>query len=330
MPVLLQQSPPLPAVGVLPFSVPITIALNGCSPRANRNGTLNDTVAGTPWRRLIRFKAADGRELFGEPVDDTLDVGLALAKGLPVTAHVIRAVSAWDPSAARTGEKTSVEQLLSPISPAECGTIRATGLNYTDHARELNMPIPTVPELFFKPGQCIANPGESIPVPLCAQHNELDYEVELAIIIGRPCRNVNAAEATQYVLGWTCANDLTARELQKQASQWGFSKGFDKFCPLGPVIVSAAALPDPREATLQTRVNGKLVQSGSAANMIWHVSEIVAYLSQGTTLSPGTVIITGTPPGIGASCGLWLRHGDEVRCTISNGIGTLVNTIAYD
>ncbi|KLT39951.1 fumarylacetoacetate hydrolase, partial [Cutaneotrichosporon oleaginosum] len=274
-----------------------------------------------PWRRLIRFKTPDGRELFGEPVDEALDVGLAVAKGLAVVAHVIVASCAWDPTAARTGEKAVVAQLLAPISPSECGTIRATGLNYTDHARELNMPIPKVPELFFKPGECLADPGETIPVPPCAQNNELDYEVELAIIISRPCRNVRAAEATQYVLGWTCANDLTARELQKQASQWGFSKGFDKFCPLGPVLVSAAALPDPREVTLQTRVNGQLVQSGSAANMIWHVSEIVAYLSQGTTLPAGTVIITGTPPGIGASRGSWLRDGDEVRCTISHGIG---------
>lgn len=96
------------------------------------------------------------------------------------------------------------------------------------------------------------------------------------------------------------------------------------------MVVSAASLPDPRDVTLQTRLNGKLVQSGSAANMIWHVSEIVAYLSQGTTLPAGTVIITGTPPGIGASRGLWLRHGDEVRCTISHGIGTLVNTVKYD
>lgn len=166
-----------------------------------------------------------------------------------------------------------------------------------------------MPELFFKPGQCLANPGEEVPVPRCAQNNEVDYEVELAIVIGRPCRNVTASEATQYILGWTCANDITARELQKQCSQWGFSKGmcvasvtsttnvqrwmvwttqqpdrstptsssltigFDKFCPLGPVLVSAAALPDPHDVTLQTRVNGQLVQSGSAKNMIWHVSE---------------------------------------------------------
>lgn len=116
-------------------------------------------------------------------------------------------------------------QLLAPISPSECGTIRATGLNYTDHARELNMAIPSVPELFFKPGQSLANLGEAVPVPVCAQNNEVDYEVELAIVIGRPCRNVTASEATQYVLGWTCANDLTARNIQKQCSQWGYSKG---------------------------------------------------------------------------------------------------------
>jgi 2-keto-4-pentenoate hydratase/2-oxohepta-3-ene-1,7-dioic acid hydratase in catechol pathway len=105
------------------------------------------------------------------------------------------------------------------------GTIRATGLNYTDHASELGMALPTVPSLFFKPAEALAHPGEAIPIPPCAQNDEVDYEVELAIVIGRPCRNVSADEALDYVLGWTCANDLTARRLQEQCSQWGYSKG---------------------------------------------------------------------------------------------------------
>lgn len=146
------------------------------------------------------------------------------------------------------------------------------------------MPIPSMPALFFKPATCLAGPGEVIPIPKCAQNDEMDYEVELAIIIGRTCRDVSAEDATAHVLGWTCANDLTARELQSKSTQWGYSKGanvlttladigFDKFCPLGPCIVSTTALPDPCEVTLQTRVNGQLVQSGSARNMIWHVSK---------------------------------------------------------
>lgn len=118
-----------------------------------------------------------------------------------------------------------IPQLLSPVSEEQVGTIRATGLNYTDHALELGLPLPPVPSLFFKPAAALANPGEQIPIPICAQDNQVDYEVELAIVIGRRCRNVSPGDALKYVLGWTCANDLTARKLQDQCSQWGYSKG---------------------------------------------------------------------------------------------------------
>lgn len=114
---------------------------------------------------------------------------------------------------------------MSPISEEQVGTIRATGLNYTDHALELGLDLPPVPSLFFKPAAALAHPGEAIPIPPCAQDNEVDYEVELAIIIGRHCRNVKPENALDYVLGWTCANDLTSRKLQELCSQWGYSKG---------------------------------------------------------------------------------------------------------
>ncbi|WOO78666.1 putative protein [Vanrija pseudolonga] len=274
-----------------------------------------------PWRRLIRFVTEDGREVLGEPVDGNVDIGLAVAKGAALQAEILDAKSPWDLDARRTGEIAVVKQLLSPLTAEQVGTIRATGLNYTDHARELGLALPSVPALFFKPSAALANPGDEIPVPTMAQDDEMDYEVELAIVIGRAARNVTAKNALDYVLGWTCANDLTARKLQEQSTQWGFCKGFDKFCPIGPCIVSTTALPDPRDVSLHTYLNGEEVQSGSAKNMIWHVSEIVEYVSRGTTLQPGTVILTGTPPGIGHSRGLWLRDGDEVRCSISGGIG---------
>lgn len=111
------------------------------------------------------------------------------------------------------------------MSAQQCGTIRATGLNYTDHARELGLAMPDVPAVFFKPATALANPGEAVPIPRCAQADEMDYEVELAIVIGRTCRDVSAENALDHVLGWTCANDLTARKLQQQTSQWGYSKG---------------------------------------------------------------------------------------------------------
>ncbi|KAL1410304.1 hypothetical protein Q8F55_004310 [Vanrija albida] len=276
-----------------------------------------------PWRRLIRFVTEDGREVLGEPVDGNID-------RVRLQAEILDAKSPWDLDARRSGEIAVVKQLLSPLTAEQVGTIRATGLNYTDHALELGLALPSVPALFFKPAAALANPGDEIPVPIMAQDDEMDYEVELAIVIGRSARNVTAKNALDYVLGWTCANDLTARKLQEQSTQWGFCKGFDKFCPLGPCIVSTTALPDPRDVSLHTYLNGEEVQSGSAKKMIWHVSEIVEYVSRGTTLQPGTVILTGTPPGIGHSRGLWLRDGDEVRCSISGGIGTLVNKVVYE
>lgn len=120
---------------------------------------------------------------------------------------------------------SSLSQLLSPISPNQAGTVRAIGLSYVDHARELNQPLPSAPSVFFKPPTTIANPGEAIPVPRCAQHDEVDYEVELAVVLGRDCKNVAPDQAIDFVLGWTCANDLTARRVQETSSQWGYSKG---------------------------------------------------------------------------------------------------------
>jgi 2-keto-4-pentenoate hydratase/2-oxohepta-3-ene-1,7-dioic acid hydratase in catechol pathway len=151
----------------------------------------------------------------------------------------------------------------------------------------MNLPIPEVPSVFTKPANALADPGSAIPIPTIAQNEQLDYEVELAIVIGKDCKNVKSEEALNYVLGWTCANDLTARKEQKATSQWVFSKGesesscaqvtgltpgFDKFCPLGPCIVSTRALPDPQEVSLTTHVNGKIRQNGSASKMIWPIS----------------------------------------------------------
>ena len=150
----------------------------------------------------------------------------------------------------------------------------------------MKLPIPEVPSVFTKPANALADPGSDVPIPAIAQNEQLDYEVELAIVIGKSCKNVTSEEALDYVLGWTCANDLTARKEQKATSQWVFAKGesdliaeshevmvgFDKFCPLGPCIVSTRALPDPQTVSLSTHVNGKMKQNGSASKMIWPIS----------------------------------------------------------
>ncbi|KAL7419930.1 hypothetical protein Q5752_005849 [Cryptotrichosporon argae] len=289
-------------------------------------------TSGATWLRLIRFEDEHGEVHLGEPVDNELDIGLAVAEGTPVLAHVLDAETPWDADARRTGETKLVVRLLCPLTPQQTGAIRATGLSYIDHAKEMKLALPIVPSLFFKPAATLADPNSAVPVPPVAQDDEVDYEVELAIVIGRRCKNVTKEDALKHVLGWTVVNDLTARKQQDTSSQWGYAKGFDSFCPLGPCIVSTRLLPDPKEVVLQTFVNGDIRQDGTARKMIWHVSEIISYLSQGSTLLPGTVISTGTPPGIGWSRvpRAWLKDGDEVRCHISHGLGTLVNTITYE
>ncbi|WVQ94652.1 hypothetical protein IAU59_001732 [Kwoniella sp. CBS 9459] len=291
------------------------------------------TSATPTWLRLIHFIALeDHQEYLGEPVDEHMDVGLAYAAGTSIQAHVLNTLVPWDLEARRTGEFRTVSSLLAPITPEQCRIIRAVGLSYKDHAMEMGLPFPNVPALFFKPSTCLANPFEKIPIPTVCQREEMDYEVELVIVIGKRCKNVPEDEALDYVLGWTVANDLTARQHQAESSQWSYAKGFDKFCPLGPCLVSTRQIPDPHTLALQTTLNGDVVQNGTARKMIFPLARVVSYLSQGTTLNPGAIILTGTPPGIGdgRTPKIWLKNGDEVKCWISGGIGTLVNTIKYE
>ncbi|RSH94244.1 hypothetical protein EHS25_004047 [Saitozyma podzolica] len=290
-------------------------------------------TATASWHRLIRFLACEDNTVhLGEPVDPDLDVGAAFAEGNRVEAWVLDAEVPWDPRAVRTGEVRTVRELLSPVSAEMCGPIRATGLSYKDHAAELNLPHPLHPVLFFKPPTTLASPSEPIPIPPICQDSQMDYEVELALVLSRETRDVRPQDALDHVLGWTVANDLTARKWQGKCSQWGFCKGFDKFCPLGPCLVSPRLIPDPSVLALTTHLNATSMQSGSARKMIFSIPQIISFLSQGTTLPAGTVIITGTPPGIGdgRSPKVWLKDGDEVRCWISHGVGTLVNRIVYE
>jgi 2-keto-4-pentenoate hydratase/2-oxohepta-3-ene-1,7-dioic acid hydratase in catechol pathway len=189
--------------------------------------------------------------------------------------------------------------------------------------------LPTVPEVFFKPSECLNAPCGAITVPATAP-SALDAEVELAVIISKDCKNVDEASALDYVLGYTVANDVTARDIQARVSQWGFSKGYDGFCPLGPVIVRADAPGfDVTNLKMTTTLNGETLQEGNSSEMIFSVQSIVSYLSQDTTLPAGTVIITGTPSGIGHSYKppKYIRSGDDLKVSVGGGLGTLVNSI---
>jgi len=177
----------------------------------------------------------------------------------------------------------------------------------------------------------VQNPGDPIIVPKIAQDPpEVDYECELAVVIGKACKNVTAQDALKYVLGYMCANDVSARQWQmnRGGGQWNFGKGFDTFCPLGPVLSSTSVIPDPNALKISTILNGNTMQSSNTNDMIFSVSRIIEYMSQSTTLLPGTVILTGTPEGVGFARKppVFLKEGDVVTIDIQN-IGQLTNPV---
>lgn len=199
------------------------------------------------------------------------------------------------------------------INPSK---IIAVGLNYMDHAKEFNMEIPDHPLIFMKPSTSVIGDGDDIVFPV--QTEELHYEGELAIVMGEKAKNIHATDAHRYIAGFTCANDVTARDLQRLDGQWTRAKSFDTFCPLGPGVVKDI---NPSALKIMTRVNGKTVQNSTTANMIFDVFELVSFVSGIMTLLPGDVIITGTPPGVGP-----LVPGDTVEVEIE-GIGILKNSV---
>ena len=211
-------------------------------------------------------------------------------------------------------------------------TILGVGRNYADHAREMgNAAPPERPMIFTKNAASACLDGDDIIIPhLCADREQVDYEGELAFIIAHSARDVPIDRAADFVLGYCIANDVSARWWQKQGSGGQFFRGksFDTFCPLGPFITPAARIEDPQSLTLETRLNGEVVQRTSTASMIFPISTLIAELSQGTTLLPGTVILTGTPAGVGAGATppRFLRDGDEVRVSIE-GLGSITNRV---
>ena len=194
--------------------------------------------------------------------------------------------------------------------------IVAVGRNYAAHAEEQGHEVPTEPLIFLKPVSSIVGDGDDVVYP--AQTRNLHHEAELAVVIGRRCHQVDEAEALEYVAGYTCANDVTARDLQETDDQWTRAKGFDTFCPLGPRVVADL---DPGGATVTMRVNGEVRQQGSTHDMLFPVPELVSYISGVMTLEPGDVILTGTPPGVGA-----VQRGDTMEVEIE-GIGILRNGV---
>jgi 2-keto-4-pentenoate hydratase/2-oxohepta-3-ene-1,7-dioic acid hydratase in catechol pathway len=205
-------------------------------------------------------------------------------------------------------------RLLAPVVPTK---IVCAGINYRSHAGEMSHELPREPVIFIKPSTSMNAPGGTIPIPHPGMR--VDYEGELAAVIGRRARHISPDEAPHHILGYTCGNDVTARDLQRLDGQWTRAKGFDGFCPLGPWVETDA---DPLDLKLETLLNGHVVQEARTSEMIFNVYELVSFISSVMTLLPGDVVLTGTPGGIGP-----MHPGDVVEVRIE-GIGTLKNAVA--
>jgi 2-keto-4-pentenoate hydratase/2-oxohepta-3-ene-1,7-dioic acid hydratase in catechol pathway len=249
--------------------------------------------------KIVRFKAGD-------------DIAYGVADAEGVLVYRGSPFVAWEPT--ETVVPWDAVHLLAPVLPTK---VIAVGRNYVDHADEQSVPVPEEPMIFLKPATSVVGPEANVVYPSIS--NEVHHEAELAVIISKVARYVNAEDASSYIMGYTAANDVTARDLQRKDGQWARAKGFDTFCPLGPAIETEL---DPLERlAVICRVNGEVRQAGFTSDMVFGVAEIIEYVSVVMTLLPGDVILTGTPSGVGA-----VEPGDVMEVEI-DGIGTLLNRV---
>ena len=230
----------------------------------------------------------------------------------------------------------ATDQSITPyrlLTPIDFRCIYAVGLNYKAHAEESGQEPPKYPMIFMKAPTSIQNPGDPIVLPRFLRSDRVDYEGELGVVIGRPCKNVTPEEALSYVLGYTCANDVSARDWQKEKGGGQFCRGksFDTFCPSGPCLATADEIPDPSKLTIRTFVNEEKMQESSTDDLIFDVPHLISFLSGSTTLLPGTLILTGTPSGVGDARDprRYLVPGDEVTVEI-DGVGILTNPVVEE
>jgi 2-keto-4-pentenoate hydratase/2-oxohepta-3-ene-1,7-dioic acid hydratase in catechol pathway len=261
--------------------------------------------------RIIRFLSGEN-VYHGRPIDDR-------------SAHRIDGDIPGDFRV--TDEILKVDKLLAPIVPTD---ILCIGLNYREHANEGGSAIPEIPMLFIKSGNALNNPGDPILIPRRSQM--IDFEAELAVVIGSPAKYVSRAKALDYVFGYTCANDVSARDWQKEkhlgGGQFARGKSFDGFCPLGPCIVTKDEIPNPNDLKLRCTLNGQTMQNSTTADMIFDVPALIESLSSTLTLRAGSVILTGTPSGVGFARKppVWMKAGDKVVIEVE-GIGRLENPV---
>ena len=256
--------------------------------------------------RIARFAKGDG-----------VAYGVVEGEAAQTIAELYGHPFGIDPSGVRlTGQRYPLAEvrLLAPVLPSK---VVAVGKNYAEHVREMGSELPAEPVLFLKPSTSVTGPGDRIAYPVKLT-DRVDYEGELAVIIGRLCRDVPKERAYDVIFGYTCANDVTARDLQLRDGQWTRAKGFDTFCPLGPWMETAT---DPSDLGITTTVNGEVRQHARTRELLWDVPSLIEHVSAVMTLLPGDVLLTGTPEGVGP-----LTDGDEVSVTVES-IGTLTNKV---
>lgn len=262
--------------------------------------------------KIVRFQSAEGNPLHGalQP-DGAIKV---------LTGSLFGTLR-------ETGEMVRDVKLLAPIEPSN---IIGIGMNYQKHAEEGGKSAPERPMWFMKTTGAVQNPGDPIVIPVTQASHQVDFEAELAVVIGTACRNVKKSEALDYVLGYTCANDVSARDWQFKwgAGQFCQGKSFDTFCPLGPVLVTPDEIPDPNNLAIRSILNGEVMQDWTTSDMVFDIATLIEFLSGSRTLPVGTVIITGTPHGVGFARRppVWLKPGHTIEIEIEK-IGRLTNPV---
>jgi len=286
--------------------------------------------------RIVRWSDPDTSPRFGLLLDGMVaDAGTPEEAGLPPAAGVEGLLAAGLP-ALMALEARAVVRARRPLDGIRLhaplvrpSKIVCIGLNYRSHAAEQGAELPRVPRIFLKPPSSIIGPGDDIVPPAFCEN--VDHEVELAVVMGRRARGVKAAAALSFVAGYTILNDVTDRRIQKEDVQFTRGKGMDTFCPIGPALVTRDSLPDPSDLPIRLSVDGESRQEARTSDLVFGVGELIEFISAGITLEPGDVIATGTPAGVGVwrKPPVFLQHGQTVRCEIE-GIGVLENRVRRD
>ncbi|KAH7117433.1 hypothetical protein EDB81DRAFT_952880 [Dactylonectria macrodidyma] len=291
------------------------------------------------WQRFIRFVATDGRILRGEPIIPSPEFDLGdTTEDTKLQARVIQGDDLYDDTGTTTvmDEIVTVKTLLGPLTPSDVPIVCCIGLNYATHIRETGRKPPPFPFMFCKTSFAVHDHNANVIIPKMAQDDQADYEGELCLVLGKDAKDVREEDAFDYIAAYTVGNDISSRKLQRDPTlagpvpQWGFSKGFDTFAPMGPALVGSSLIPDPTSLKLRTTVDDELRQSSGVDDLLFSIPYLVAYLSTGTTLQKGSIIMTGTPGGVGA--GLkppkYLVPGTKMEVHV-NEIGTLRNGVEF-